>query len=281
MKTVTIDNITDLVIDAMSDDTSPRVRDILTSLVRHMHDFTREVKLTPEEWWIGIDFMSRAGKMTDDKRNEFILVADILGMESLVDAISHDVQENETDSAILGPFFREGAPELAAGASTAQRGEADGPSVLLRGRITATDGSPVANAVINVWETGPEGLYEQQDPNQPDMNLRGRFRSDKNGDYLIRAVRPISYPIPFDGPGGDLLQITGRHPYRPAHIHMVVEAEGYRKLISQIYDSEDKYLESDSVFAVKGSLIVEFKPAPVDLDVDFVVDHNVTLKTAS
>ncbi len=278
MKTVTVENITNIVIDAMSDETSPRLREVLSGLITHMHDFAREVQLSHDEWLLGIDFLTRAAKMTDDKRNEFILISDILGMESLVDAISHDAQENETESAVLGPFFREGAPVLPAGTTIAQRGSKDGPSVLVRGRITDNKGEPVPDALIDVWETGPEGLYEQQDPNQPEMNLRGRFRSDVNGDYRIQAVRPVSYPIPYDGPSGDLLQLTGRHPYRPAHIHMVIEAEGYRKLVSQIYDSVDQYLESDSVFAVKGSLIVDFKPAPEELGVEFVVDHDVTLK---
>ena len=279
MKTVTVDNITDIVIDAMSEDTSPRLREVLTSLVKHLHDFAREVHLTHEEWLTGIDFLSRAARMTDGKRNEFILISDILGLESLVDAITHDAQSNETESAVLGPFFRPGAPALPSGASISQRGEEDGPSVLLRGRVTDAAGAPVSNALIDVWETGPEGLYEQQDPRQPEMNLRGRFRTDENGAYSIKAVRPVSYPIPYDGPAGDLLQWTGRHPYRPAHIHMIVEADGYRKLISQIYDSSDKYLDSDSVFSVKGSLIVDFKPAPADMDVDYVVDHDVVMKS--
>ncbi|MEM8792579.1 MAG: intradiol ring-cleavage dioxygenase [Pseudomonadota bacterium] len=280
MKTVTIDNITELVIEAMSDETSPRLREVLTSMTRHLHDFAREVRLTHDEWLIGIDFLTRAAAMTDDKRNEFILISDILGLESLVDAISHDAQEDETESAVLGPFFREGVPVLPAGASIAQRGEEDGPPALVRGQVTGADGAPVADAMIDVWETGPDGLYEQQDPNQPDMNLRGRFRTDQDGRYEFRAVRPISYPIPFDGPAGDLLQLTGRHPYRPAHIHMVIEAAGYRKLISQLYDSTDPYLESDSVFSVKGSLVVEFQEAPGDLDVTYLVEHDVTLKAA-
>lgn len=279
MQPVTIDNITDIVVSSMSKDTDPRLREVLTSLIRHMHDFAREVSLTHEEWLRGIEFLSHAGKMTDGKRNEFILLSDIVGLESLVDAISHDARGEETESAVLGPFFREGAPMLPMGASISQRGEADGPSALLRGRILDSDGNPVAGALINVWETGPDGLYEQQDPNQPEMNLRGRFRTGPDGEYRIQAVRPVSYPIPYDGPSGDLLQWTGRHPYRPAHIHMVVEASGYRKLVSQIYDRTDQYLDSDSVFAVKGSLIIDFKSAGEDLGVDFVVDHDVTLKT--
>ncbi|MEL6318793.1 MAG: dioxygenase, partial [Pseudomonadota bacterium] len=217
---------------------------------------------------------------TDDKRNEFILVADILGLESLADAISHDAQENETESAVLGPFFREGVPILPAGATISKRGDVDGPSALVRGRVTGPDGRPVAGALLDVWETGPDGLYEQQDPNQPDMNLRGKFQTDENGEYSFRAVRPVSYPIPYDGPAGDLLQLTGRHPFRPAHIHMVVAATGCKKLISQLYDSETEYLDSDSVFSVKGSLIIDFKPAPAELGVRYLVEHDVALKAA-
>ncbi|MBI3451682.1 MAG: intradiol ring-cleavage dioxygenase [Rhodospirillales bacterium] len=278
MKSVTIDNITDLVIAAMSPDMAPRTKEVLTNLIQHLHDFARDVRLTHEEWLIGIDFLSRAGKMTDEKRNEFILISDILGLESLADAISHNAHGNETESAVLGPFFREGAPVLPAGASIAQRNTKDGPAVSLRGRITNAKGEPVAGAIIDVWETGPDGFYEQQDPNQPDMNLRGRFKTDDNGDYDIMAVRPVSYPIPYDGPAGDLLQIMGRHPYRPAHIHMVVVAPGYKKLISQLYDRQDTYLESDAVFAVKGSLIVDFKPARDNSGAEYLVEHNVVLK---
>ncbi|MEM8795178.1 MAG: intradiol ring-cleavage dioxygenase [Pseudomonadota bacterium] len=280
MQTVTIDNITDVVIGAMSDETPPRVKEVLTDFVRHMHDFVRETRLTHDEWLVGIDYMTRAAALTDEKRNEFILLSDIFGLETLVDAISHDAEENETESAVLGPFFREGSPVLPTGATISQRGAEDGPPALVEGQISNAKGEPIAGAMIHVWETGPEGLYEQQDPNQPDMNLRGRFKTDEQGRYAFRGVRPVSYPIPYDGPTGDLLQLMGRHPYRPAHIHMVVEAPGYRKLISQLYDSTDEYLESDSVFSVKGSLIIDFKPAPIDADVDYVVEHNVVLKAA-
>jgi len=148
----------------------------------------------------------------------------------------------------------------------------------MRGRVTDVHGAPVANAELDVWETGPEGLYEQQDPNQPDMNLRGRFRTDADGTYEFRAVRPVSYPIPYDGPTGDILQAMGRHPYRPSHIHMIVRAEGMKTLISQIYDRNDEYIESDSVYSVKGSLLVDFEPAPAEHDVDFLVTHDVILK---
>lgn len=280
MSNVTIENITEVFEASLSDDMSPRAREVVSSLVRHMHAFAREVRLTHDDWLVGIDYLTRAAALTDDKRNEFILLSDVLGLESLVDAISHDAVGNETESAVLGPFYREGAPKYARDASIAQRGEADGPSVRLSGRIVDTDGQPVPEATLDVWETAPSGLYEQQDPDQPDMNLRGVFAADGDGTYALRAVRPVSYPIPYDGPTGDLLHVMGRHPYRPAHIHMIVRAPGFKTLVSQIYDREDEYVTSDSVYSVKGSLLVDFEAAPKDAGVDFLVRHDVVLKRA-
>ena len=289
MKTVTIENITEIVIDSLSSTTPPRLHRILSALIRHLHDFVRDVELSHDEWLQAMEFFRRAGDISDDRRNEFILLSDVVGLESLVDAISHQARERATESTVLGPFFRAGAPVMASGASIARRGKEDGPPVLLYGRVTDTAGVPIAGAWIDVWQTGPEGLYEQQDPKQPDMNLRGRFVTDEDGRYRIRTARPVSYPIPYDGPSGDLLQLTGRHPYRPAHIHMVLEALGYHTLVSQIYDSTDTYLHSDSVFAVKGSLIVDFIPARNVLDglgvdttdVDFIVEHDIRLRSAN
>lgn len=278
MKTVTVENITDVFMESLSDDMNPRAREVLTCLVKHLHDFAREVKLTHDDWLVGIDYLTRAGQMTDDKRNEFILVSDVLGIESLADAISHAAIGEETESAVLGPFFREGAPKLPRDATISQRGEADGPSVRMSGRIVDMDGRPVPEASFDVWETGPEGLYEQQDPDQPDYNLRGQFVVDGDGTYSFRGVKPVSYPIPYDGPAGDLLQVMGRHPYRPAHIHMLVRAPGFQTLVSQIYDKKDEYIDSDSVYSVKGSLMVDFEPAPAGSDVDFIVKHDVILK---
>jgi catechol 1,2-dioxygenase len=278
MKSITVDNVTEVVVGSMSKDMTPRAREVMTALVTHLHAFAREVKLTHEDWLVGIDYMTRTGKMTDDKRNEFILVSDVLGLESLCDAISHDAKGKETESAVLGPFFREGGPHKKRGESIATRGETDGPSCLLHGRVTDVEGKPIANARINVWETGPEGLYEQQDAAQPDMNLRGVYETDANGTYEIRAVRPVPYPVPYDGPAGDILKIMGRHPYRPAHIHMIVEAPGYKKLVSQLYDKTDKYLDSDSVYAVKDSLLLDFVKTPAGSATKFEVTHDVVMK---
>ena len=280
MKEVTIENITDVVVASMSADMQPRQREIMTGLIRHLHDFAREVNLTHDEWLIGIDALTRAANMTDHKRNEFILISDVLGIESLVDAISHGGGDDVTESAVLGPFFRENAPKKKRGESISMRGEADGPSVLLHGKVTGADGKPVVGAVINVWETGPEGMYEQQDPDQPDMNLRGQFQTAEDGTYQIRAVRPVSYPIPYDGPAGDILQMMGRHPNRPAHIHMIIEAPGYQRLVSQLYDKTDPYIDSDSVYSVKGSLLLDFEKAPAEAETEFIGEHDVVLKSA-
>ncbi|MEM6732582.1 MAG: hydroxyquinol 1,2-dioxygenase, partial [Myxococcota bacterium] len=154
----------------------------------------------------------------------------------------------------------------------------DGPSARIMGTVRSPDGTPIQGATLDVWETGPDGLYEQQDAAQPDMNLRGVFDTDVEGTYSLRCVKPVSYPIPYDGPAGDLLQVMGRHPYRPAHVHMIVRAPGFKTLVSQIYDRRDEYIDSDSVYSVKGSLLVDFEDAPAGSDVQYVVRHDVTLK---
>lgn len=277
MSAVTIENITDIFEQSLSDEMNPRAREVITSMVRHMHAFLREVRVTHEEFLVGIDYLTRAAALTDDKRNEFILMADVLGVESLCDAISHDAHGDETESAVLGPFYREGAPRLGRDATISQRGEADGPSVRVRGKITDPEGNPIAGAEIDVWSTAPAGLYEQQDPEQPEYNLRGIFTTAEDGSYVFRAVKPVSYPIPYDGPAGDLLQVMGRHPMRPSHIHMLIRAEGFKTLISQVYDREDEYVKSDSVYSVKGSLLVDYQKQDGS-DVDYLVEHDMVLK---
>lgn len=281
MSNVNIENITDVFVDSLSGEMSPRSREVMVSMVRHLHDFAREVKLTHDEWLVGIDYLTRAGRMTDDKRNEFILISDVLGLESLADAISHGATDKATESAVLGPFYRENAPRMDRDGSISKRGTKDGPSCRITGKITDVEGKPLAGATLDVWETGPEGLYEQQDPSQPDMNLRGVFTTDADGTYSMRVVKPVSYPIPYDGPAGDLLQVMGRHPYRPAHIHMLVKARGYQTLVSQLYDRTDEYVDSDSVYSVKESLLIDFERQSDDSDVEFAVTHDVVLKPAS
>ena len=279
-----MDRFTDTVINAMGPNTSPRVREVMTALSRHMHDFFREVNLTTEEYLAACDFMVRAGHMSDDKRNEVVLLTDVFGLESLADFITQAADSSDTPSAfdegtysaILGPFWRENAPMLPYGASIVQGGP-QGDAVLVQGRILSTDGTPIKDAILNVWETAPNGLYEQQDPNQPDYNLRGQFRTDTEGRYAFRAWRPTAYPIPFDGPAGDLLQMMDRHPYRPGHFHFRVRAPGYRDLTTQVFDRTDEYVDGDSVFAVKDSLMIDFKPAPAGADTKYIVDYDIRL----
>ena len=226
MAELSIDKFTDSVINAMGPKTSPRVREVMTALIRHMHDFAREVKLTTPEYLAACDFVVRIGKISNDKRNEAILASDIFGLESLVDFLDQGAAPDATpastseatSSAILGPFWREQAPELQNGASIVQGGP-PGETVFVQGRVFDANGQPLEGAIVNVWETAPNGLYEQQDPDQPDYNLRGQFRTDKDGRYAFRGYRPVAYPIPFDGPAGDLLQMMDRHPYRPSHFH--------------------------------------------------------------
>jgi len=263
------ESFTDTVINAMGPKTTPRMREVLTSLIRHLHAFAREVNLTTDEWLAGVNFLNRAGQMTDDKRNEGILVSDVVGLESLVDAITHEINAKEeasavtTATAILGPFWRENAPILENGDSIVQK-DVGGDMTWMHGTVTDGDGKPIAGAMVDVWEDAPNGLYEQQDPDQPEYNLRGRFVTNKEGEYNFYCIKPTSYPIPFDGPAGELLQHMDRHPYRPSHIHLIVTGPGHRSLTTQVFSRDDEYLDSDSVFAVKDNLIVDFVPASAD-----------------
>jgi protocatechuate 3,4-dioxygenase beta subunit len=237
---------------------NPRLRQVMSSLITHLHAFVRDVELTEAEWMQAIQFLTSTGQMCDDRRQEFILLSDTLGVSMLVDAINHRAEGHATASTVLGPFYREGADELPYGGSIVKEGEGE-PAVLL-GRVLDTAGQPIAGAILDVWETNEHGLYEQQDPEQPEMNLRGRFRTDGEGRYKILAIKPVSYPIPDDGPVGQMLRALGRHPYRPAHIHFIVSAPGHRPVVTHLFVEGDPYLDSDAVFGTKESLVVPFTP---------------------
>jgi protocatechuate 3,4-dioxygenase beta subunit len=230
----------------------------MTSLIHHLHAFVREVGLTQEEWMEGIQFLTRTGQICDDRRQEFILLSDILGVSMLVDAVNHRLAEGATESTVFGPFYREGAEELPLGATISKDGRGE-PAVLM-GRVISTDGTPIANALLDVWETDENGLYEQQDPEQTDMNLRGKFRTDGEGRYYFVGIKPVPYPIPDDGPVGKMLAALGRHPFRPAHIHVLVSAEGFLPVTTHLFVKGSKYLDSDAVFGTKDSLVVDFVP---------------------
>lgn len=235
-----------------------RLREVVESLVRHLHDFVRAVEPNQDEWMAAIRFLTEVGLKCEDDRQEFILLSDVLGITMLVDAINYPAGDGLTDSSVLGPFYREAAPERVHPADIA--GATPGEPCLVRGRVAAPDGSAVVGAVLDVWQTAPNGLYETQDPKQPEFNLRGRIAADGDGRYAFRTVKPVSYPIPTDGPAGMLLARLGRHPYRPAHIHLIVTAPGYETLTTQVFVAGDPYVDSDAVFGVKSSLVAAFVP---------------------
>ncbi|MGH8688336.1 MAG: intradiol ring-cleavage dioxygenase [Burkholderiales bacterium] len=233
-----------------------RMRQVAQSLVKHLHAFVREVRPTPEEWFTGIEHLTRTGHMCDGKRQEFILMSDTLGVSMLVDFINYGKSGKSTESTVLGPFYTEGPPEMPLGASIVKPGTPGDPCVA-RGTIKDPKGRAVANAVIDVWQAGGDGFYDVQKPDG--VNLRARFRSDADGKFDFRCVKPASYPVPHDGPVGKLLTATGRHPMRPGHLHFVISAPGFEKLTTHLFVKGDKYLDSDAVFGVKQSLIVDFK----------------------
>lgn len=252
----TEEQITQNVLDSMAQAPDPRLHEVMKSFISHLHAFIREVEPTEEEWMRAIQFLTRTGQMCDDRRQEYILLSDITGATMLVDAINHRAQEHVTESTIFGPYYRAGAPELPMGASISQDGR--GEPAVVSGRVLSSDGTPIPNDLLDVWETDENGLYEQQDPEQPDMNLRGKFRSDSQGHYCFVGIKPVSYPIPDDGPVGQLLLAVGRHPFRPAHIHLLVSAQGFVPVTTHLFVNGDPYLDSDAVFGTKDSLVVDF-----------------------
>lgn len=257
MRNLNEKNLTDIVLKQIQAE-SERNQEILTQLVRQLHAFIREVEPTEEEWFKAIDFLTRTGQACTDKRQEFILLSDVLGVSMLVDAINHRHENDVTETTVTGPFHTT-AKEFEMGTNIA-RGEegARGEPTLVRGRILDEEGHPIANAKIDVWQSDDIGYYDIQDLNQPDMNLRGVFRTDESGEFWFQTIKPAAYPVPTDGPVGELLRASGRHPMRPAHIHFWIEAEGYEHLITHIFVEGDEYLESDAVFGVKESLILDF-----------------------
>jgi catechol 1,2-dioxygenase len=235
----------------------PRLKQVMGAMIRHLHAFIREIEPNEAEWMTAIQFLTEVGKKCDGMRQEFILFSDTLGATMLIDAINHRKPKGATESSVLGPFYREGAPMVEAGADLAKA--PGGSPCIVRGRVLDPTGKPITGAVLDVWQTAANGMYEGQDKNQPAFNLRGKVKTDRTGHYDFRTVLPVSYPIPDDGPVGKLLRATGRHPYRPAHIHFIISAKGYQPVVTQLFADIDKYIDSDAVFGVKDSLIVRFK----------------------
>jgi catechol 1,2-dioxygenase len=255
-------DITAAVIDSFGRCSDPRLREVMQALARHLHAFADEVELTHEEWTHAIRILTETGQITDERRQEFILWSDSLGLSMLVDALEHRLPAGATESTVLGPFYVPGAPWREYGASIAE--EHAGVPALVHGRVLDTDAQPIAGAELDVWQNGDDRLYAVQRPEAPEDHLRGRFRTRDDGSYAFVAVRPVPYPIPFDGPVGKMLAATGRHPWRPAHIHMIARADGYQTLTTHIFDRDSEYLDSDAVFAVKPSLIRQFRERSPD-----------------
>ena len=249
--------ITDAVIERIRDAPNARVKEISASLIRHLHDFVRDVRLTEAEWVYAIDFLTRTGKTCDGNRQEFILLSDTLGVSMVVDLINHRKPEGATESTVFGPFHRDGAPEMPPGGNIASRDDRGTP-MLISGRVLDLSGHPIAGAQLDVWQADSSGMYDSQYADRDELHMRGRFRADAAGRYLVRTVRPVHYQIPHDGPVGQMLRATNRHPWRPAHVHFVVSANGYEPVTTHLFDDADPYLDSDTVFAVKDSLICHF-----------------------
>jgi catechol 1,2-dioxygenase len=256
-KSVTSEYVTGQVLTAMSAASDPRTREILTELVRHAHDFVRAVRLTPTELLRAAEYLKACGTISDDVRHEFILLGDVLGITMAAETLAADAPDGAFENSVLGPFYRAQAPLEAAGADIA-RGTDDGEPALIRGRVLDLDGSPIAGAELDVWGTNHSGRYENIDPEQPDFNLRGRFHTDAEGRFEFWTVKPVSYPIPDDGPVGELLRAAGRHNMRPGHLHVIVSADGYRTVVSELYTDDDPWLGDDAVFGVKPSLVVHY-----------------------
>jgi catechol 1,2-dioxygenase len=238
-------------------ETDPRLRRILTSLVTHLHDFVKDVQLTTDEWEAGIEFLTATGRKCDDLRQEFILLSDVLGLSMLVETVNHRAVRDATEQTVLGPFHMVESPRRHLGDNIDLTGK--GERCLVTGSVRDLDGNPVRGASVDVWQADADGFYDVQKPGQiPDRNLRGLFRTDDDGGFWFRTIVPRYYPIPDDGPVGTLLAATGRHPYRPAHIHFIVQAPGFETVTTHIFDKDDPYLSSDAVFGVKESLIRTF-----------------------
>jgi hydroxyquinol 1,2-dioxygenase len=250
-------DLTDAVVERLAECDDPRFKTVMTSLIRHLHDFVREVELTEAEWMTAIRFLTKVGQACTDKRQEFILLSDTLGVSILVDAISHRMPTGAVESTVLGPWYIEGAPELPLG-SDISNGVAGEPT-FYSGRLLTLDGTPIAGGLLDVWSGDGEGLYDMQMPGNTELLCRGKFRTDAEGRYWFRSIRPTYYPVPTDGPVGKMLKKMGRHPNRPGHIHMIVSAPGCQPVATHLFVAGSPYLDSDAVFAVKDSLIVDFE----------------------
>ena len=266
------DTITQAVLKSFEGTPDARLKEIMESLVRHLHDFAREVKLTEEEWFKGIDFITRCGHITDDRRQEFILLSDVLGLSMLTVAMNNEKPAACTEATVFGPFHVDGAPEYELGTDIANG--AEGTPCTVRGTVRGLDGKPVANAMLDVWQSDENGLYDVQKPELSEAQARGIVHTDAEGRYTFNSILAVPYPIPHDGPVGQMLEATGRHPWRPAHLHFLIKADGYETLITHIFRKDSSYIDSDAVFAVRSSLVTDWVE---QADGSFLVEYDFVL----
>jgi hydroxyquinol 1,2-dioxygenase len=243
-----------------------RFKQVMTGLIQHLHAFIRETQVTEQEWMAGIEFLTATGQKCDARRQEFILLSDTLGVSMLVDAINHRKPNGATQNTVLGPFYISGAKDMPMWADIA--GDAPGQPAYVFGRVLDVASNPIAGAVLDVWQTDGEGFYDVQRQGGAEQYARGKFTTAADGRYGMRTIKPVSYPVPTDGPVGKMLLGMGRHPYRPAHVHVIATAPGYERVATHLFVDGDEYLDSDAVFGVKRSLIVEFKAHPAGLAPD-------------
>ena len=259
MRTIDHNTITDAAIDQMASTPDPRLKQIMEGLVHHLHDWAREVDLTPEEWLEGIKFLTAVGHKCDQYRQEFILLSDTLGMSSLINTL-HDRRATEkgTQTSLLGPFYRQDSPKMNLGDSIIKN-PGKGKQVVIYGKVSDAEGNPLPNASVEIWQTDDTGHYDLQLNDPSEMDVRAHFHANEKGEYWLRTVAPLGYLIPMDGPVGDMIRAQKRHGFRPAHIHFLIGAPGYRELVTALYLEGDEHLESDTVFGSAGSLVVGIK----------------------
>jgi hydroxyquinol 1,2-dioxygenase len=268
--------ITQAVLERFSNTPDPRLKQIIFSLVQHLHDFARETRLTEEEWFEGIKFLTRAGHMTDDKRQEFILLSDTLGLSMLTVAMNNAKPAGCTEATVVGPFHVENAPHYKLGDDVGNG--AIGAPCFVKGTIKGLGGEPVSGAHIEVWQSDEEGMYDVQKKDLSHAQGRGVLKADENGQYYFKSILAVAYPIPHDGPVGDMLSATKNHPWRPAHLHFMIKAPGYESLITHVFRRDDQYLDSDAVFGVRQSLITDWVKQP---NGEYLLEFNFVLNPAA
>src|SRR3954468_24685828 len=258
MRQFTEDNLTDEVVARFKRGAKDaRFRQLMTSLVKHLHAFAKDVELTEEEWFEGIKFLTAVGQKCDDKRQEFILLSDVLGLSMMVVALNHQTSPGATEATVLGPFFAHGAKEYGYGGDLREGATMKGEDVWVSGRVLTLDGKPVPNATLDIWQAKADGIYDLQ--TEGEFELRGRVKANAKGEYAFKSYKPKFYSIPVDGPVGDLVRATGNHHMRPAHMHAIVSAPGYQQVITHVFVQGDPYLDGDAVYAVKDSLVAKYE----------------------